>query len=154
MATTFLTADPSVTGYTPTDAELAEVRDWFQRYDTHGAKGEVEHMADMADFPINLVTDGSDGNAWTGSWNREEFLAATAQQVGDGSGDLTFESTRVPYFLTGSLVIVFTDSTMTAAGQTHRLRYADILTRKDGTWRFQTMIQGGWADMLTGAANA
>lgn len=151
MTTEFRAPDHSVTGYAPTDAQLAEVRDWFTRYDELGAKGKVERMADMADFPVNLVTDGSNGDAWTGSWNREEFLAATAQQVGDGSTELSFDSTRVPFFLTGSLVIVFTDATMTAAGQAHRMHYADILVKKDGSWTFQTMIQGGWADMLTAA---
>lgn len=154
MTTEFRTADASVTGYTPTPAEVAELHDWFTRYDGHGAAGRVERMADMADFPVNLVTDGSTGDAWTGSWNREEFVAATAQQVGDGSTELSFDSTRVPFFLTGSLAIVFTDATMTAEGQTHRMRYADILVKKDGAWSFQTMVQGGWADMLTAAPAA
>lgn len=154
MTTEFRTADASVTGYTPTVTEIAELRDWFIRYDGHGAKARLEHMADMADFPVNLVTDGGTGNAWTGSWSRPEFLAVMSRVMGDGSTELSFDSTRVPFFLTGSLAIVFTDSTMTTAGQTHRMRYADILVKKEGAWSFQTMVQGGWADMLTGAANA
>ena len=148
MVTKFLTADASVTGYAPTVDEVDGVRDWFERYDAHSAAGRIARMADMADFPVNLVTDGTDGNAWTGQWNREEFLAMMAQAVGDGSQQLGFDSTRVPYFLTASLVIVFTDSVMSAGWQSHRMHYADILVKKDGEWVFQTMVQGGWADML------
>jgi hypothetical protein len=32
----------------------------------------------------------------------------------------------------------------TAGGTTHRLRYADLLVKRDGRWLFQTMVQGGW----------
>ncbi|MGH8879098.1 MAG: nuclear transport factor 2 family protein, partial [Stackebrandtia sp.] len=70
MATEFLTADHSVTGYRPTDDEVDGLRDWFNRYDGHSASGEIERMAAMADFPVNLVTDGSNGDAWTGQWSR------------------------------------------------------------------------------------
>lgn len=151
MSTEFRSPDASVTGYTPTTTELAEIRTWFERYDDLGVKGQVEHMADMADFPINLVTDGSTGQAWTGSWSRAEFLAAMAPMLGEEDATMSFDSTRVPFFLSGSLVVVFTDCLMTAGEQSHRLRYADVLVRKNGSWSFQTMIQSGWADMLTAA---
>ena len=149
MVTKFLAPDASITGYVPTEAEVDDIRDWFERYDAHSATGRLEQMAAMADFPINLVTDGSKGDAWSGQWNREEFLAVMAKAVGDGSQEMVFTSTRVPHFLTAAMVIVFTDATVRAAGQSHRMRYADILVKKDGRWLFQTMAQGGWADMLT-----
>jgi hypothetical protein len=46
------------------------------------------------------------------------------------------------------MAVVFTDSTMTADGHSQRLRYADILLKRDGRWAFQTMIQSGWGDNL------
>lgn len=46
------------------------------------------------------------------------------------------------------MVVVFTDSTMTAGGESQQLRYADVLMKRDGAWAFQTMIQGGWGDNL------
>jgi hypothetical protein len=46
------------------------------------------------------------------------------------------------------MAVVFTDSTMTMDGRTQQLRYADILIKQDGTWAFQTMMQGGWGDNL------
>lgn len=51
-------------------------------------------------------------------------------------------------FLTNAMVVVFTDSTMTAGGESQQLRYADVLIKRDGAWAFQTMIQGGWGDNL------
>jgi hypothetical protein len=28
------------------------------------------------------------------------------------------------------------------------VRYADLLIRRGGEWRFQTMVQSGWGDQL------
>ncbi|MFF3453657.1 nuclear transport factor 2 family protein [Streptomyces sp. NPDC002730] len=136
------------TGYTPTPEELASIEAWFAAYDAHSAKREVERMADLAVFPLNLVSDDSAGNGASAQWDRQQFIETMGQVMGDGSDDITFESTRTPVFLSPAMAVVFTDSTMTMDGRTQQLRYADILIRRDGTWAFQTMLQGGWGDNL------
>ena len=145
----------SLTGYTPSEEDLRSLEEWFETYDAHSSAPtpeNVERMADMAAFPLNLVTDGSDGDGWTGQWDRAEYTGAmNAVMGGAEGGDLAFESVRTPFFLSPSLAVVFTAATMTAAdGGKQTMHYADILVRKGGTWYFQTMIQGGWADMLKG----
>ncbi|MFF0062085.1 nuclear transport factor 2 family protein [Streptomyces sp. NPDC005279] len=136
------------TGYTATPAELASIEAWFAAYDAHSAKREIERMADLAVFPLNLVSDDSAGDGASAQWDRQQFIETMSQVMGDGSEDITFESTRTPVFLSPAMAVVFTDSTMTAAGQTQQLRYADILIRRDGKWAFQTMLQSGWGDNL------
>ncbi|MGW0554436.1 MULTISPECIES: DUF4440 domain-containing protein [unclassified Streptomyces] len=136
------------TGYTATPAELASIEAWFAAYDAHSAKREIERMADLAVFPLNLVSDDSAGDGASAQWDRQQFIETMSQVMGDGSDDITFESTRTPVFLSPAMAVVFTDSTMTAAGQTQQLRYADILIRRDGKWAFQTMLQSGWGDNL------
>ncbi|MEV0775569.1 nuclear transport factor 2 family protein [Streptomyces sp. NPDC050433] len=137
------------TGYTPTAAELASIDAWFAAYDAHSAKREIERMADLAVFPLNLVSDDSAGDGASAQWDREQFIGTMTQVMGDsGDGDITFDSVRTPVFLTSAMVVVFTDSTMTAGGETQRLRYADVLIKRSGEWAFQTMIQGGWGDNL------
>jgi hypothetical protein len=136
------------TGYTPTAEELASIQEWFAAYDAHSAKREVERMADLAVFPLNLVSDDSAGNGASAQWDRAQFVETMGQVMGEGGGDITFESTRTPVFLSPAMAVVFTDSTMTLDGQTQQLRYADILIRRDSKWAFQTMIQGGWGDNL------
>jgi hypothetical protein len=142
----------ALTGYTPTEEDLRSLQEWFAAYDAHSSSPtpeNVERMADMAVFPLNLVTDGSDGDGWTGQWDRRRYVGTmNAVMGGEGGGEVRFESARTPFFLSSSLVVVFTDSVMTAGGEEHRMRYADILVRRGGVWRFQTMVQSGWADML------
>ena len=136
------------TGYTPTDEELASIQDWFAAYDAHSAKREFERMADLAVFPLNLVSDDSAGNGASAQWDRRQFVETMSQVMGDGGDDIAVESTRTPVFLSPAMAVVFTDSTMTMDGRTQQLRYADVLIRRDGQWAFQTMLQSGWGDNL------
>ncbi|WP_043263170.1 hypothetical protein [Streptomyces sp. CT34] len=136
------------TGYVPTDEDRASLDSWFAQYDAHSAQRHVERMADMAVFPLNLVSDDSAGDGRTAQWDREQFIATMTQVMGAGGEDIAFRSTRTPVFLSPSLAVVFTDAAMTTAGRTRRLRYADILVRRDGVWAFQTMMQSGWGDNL------
>ncbi|MCZ7434285.1 nuclear transport factor 2 family protein [Streptomyces sp. WMMC1477] len=144
-----------LTGHSPTAEERASLEAWFAAYDTASGEGDVAAMGDAAVFPLNLVSDDSSGNAWTGQWDREQFTATMTRVMGEaaGGGALTFTSERTPVFLSPALVVVFTRSTMTVAGEDEpgqEMTYADILVRSEGTWAFQTMIQGGWGDMLNG----
>ncbi|GGU60991.1 hypothetical protein GCM10010211_27330 [Streptomyces albospinus] len=136
------------TGYVPGDEDRASLDRWFAEYDAQSAQRNTERMADMAVFPLNLVSDDSAGNGRTAQWNREQFVATMTQVMGEGGADITFRSSRTPVFLSPSLAVVFSDSAMTVEGRTRQLRYADILVRRDGTWAFQTMIQSGWGDNL------
>ncbi|OII68948.1 nuclear transport factor 2 family protein [Streptomyces sp. CC77] len=136
------------TGYTPTPEDRAGLDAWFAEYDAASARREIARMADMAVFPLNLVSDDSAGNGRSAQWDREQFVATMTHVMGEGGEEITFESTRTPVFLSPSMAVVFTDSVMTAGGTTRQLRYADVLVRRDGVWAFQTMIQSGWGDNL------
>ena len=57
----------------------------------------------------------------------------------------TLGALRGGLFLSASLVFVITDGTMTYGGQTQPIRYGDLLLKINGSWQFQSMVQGGWA---------
>lgn len=136
------------TGYTPTTEDRASLDAWFAEYDAASGKRDIQRMADMAVFPLNLVSDDAAGHGRSAQWDRDRFIATMTQVLGEGDQDITFESARTAVFLSPSMAVVFTDSTMTADGCSQQLRYADILLKRDGEWAFQTMIQGGWGDNL------
>lgn len=140
---------PTATAFAPTAADVAGVHDWFTRYDALAAAGDVEALADLAVFPLNVVSDtpGADGAAT--QWSREAFVSAMGYVLGSGSGDVQLDSRRTPHFLTESMVLVITEATMTATGApAQAVRYADVLIRRGADWAFQSMIQGGWGDQL------
>ncbi|WP_232376588.1 nuclear transport factor 2 family protein [Amycolatopsis aidingensis] len=130
-------------GFVPTDEDIRGVLDWFAAYDAAATEGNVEVMADMAHFPINVVTNDGDGNGSAESWDRERFLARMGEMSGSG-GEVAMESARTPVFLTKDLVFVVTDARITVGDHVTEVRYGDLLVRADGRWVFQTMVQGGW----------
>ncbi|GAA0424500.1 nuclear transport factor 2 family protein [Streptomyces luteireticuli] len=136
------------TGYRPTAEEVAGIHEWFAAYDAASGRRDIEAMADLAVFPLNLVSDRPDGEGVGAQWDRGRFVEAMTRIMGEGDEDIAFESTRTPVFLGPSIAVVFTDSVMTAGGETQRLRYADVLVRRGATWAFQTMLQGRWGDQL------
>ncbi|MFI9219549.1 nuclear transport factor 2 family protein [Streptomyces werraensis] len=135
-------------GYTPTAEDRASLDAWFEHYDALCAERDVERMADQAVFPLNVISDDSAGNGRSAQWDRHRFVETMAHVMGDGSQQVTFRNTRTPVFLSASLAVVITHSTVTAGDQAYETDYADVLVRKDGAWAFQTMIQGGWGDNL------
>lgn len=124
-------------GFVPTDEDVKGVLDWFARWDALAVAKDVEAMAGMALFPVNAVTDGA-----AESWDRERFLRDMAAQLGEG--DVHMESVRTPVFVNANLVFVITDATITVGEYSQVVRYGDLLVKTDGTWLFQTMVQGGW----------
>ncbi|MFC3997649.1 nuclear transport factor 2 family protein [Nocardiopsis sediminis] len=144
MADTHGDAGTWSTGYTPTEEERRSLAEWFTRYDALAARGDAEAMADMAVFPLNTVTDDGAGTGSAAQSDRAEFIASTRESFGQAGGEVAFDSTRTPFFLSGALAVVFTRSTTTVGDVSTELYYADVLIRSAGEWRFQTMVQGGW----------
>lgn len=143
---------PDTTPLTATEQDHRDVEAWFERYDAHAARADVEAMASMALFPLNLVTDdAAPGSGVARQWSREEFVRTMSAVMGEGGGEeVHFDSRRSPTFLSRSLAVVFTESTMTVGSQSQSMSYTDILVKRDGEWYFQTMVQGGWAGVLAG----
>ncbi|MET9293395.1 nuclear transport factor 2 family protein [Streptomyces sp. NPDC003077] len=136
-------------GYTPSDEDRASLEAWFAEYDEVSARRDVERMTDMAAFPINLVSDDSNGDGRTAQWDRARLLEGMGHAMSEaGEGELSVESVRTPVFLSPSIAVVFSDSTMAVDGEKRQLRYVDILVRQQGKWAYQTMIQPGWGDVM------
>ncbi|TDD49968.1 nuclear transport factor 2 family protein [Kribbella antibiotica] len=121
----------------------ASVREWFERYDALAAARDYAGMADLALFPLNEVTDDGKGNGSATQIDRAAYLKQMEQVMG-GGGEVTFDTTRTPHFLSDDLVFVITDGTMTYDGTTQPIRYGDLLVKVAGDWKFQSMVQGGW----------
>jgi hypothetical protein len=139
----------TASGFTPRDEDVRELMGWFERYDALVRDGRTQEMADMALFPIVVMTNDSAGECVTQEWDRETFVRAMGMSEGgtDPSG-VEIVNERQPFFLGHDLAVVVTNSVVTTDGRTRHMRYADIMARRAGGWRFKSMIQAGWGDML------
>ncbi|GIE30317.1 hypothetical protein Ait01nite_033620 [Actinoplanes italicus] len=130
--------------FTPSPEQVRTLLAWFDRYDGLARDNDVEAMADVARFPLTVTTNDSAGECVSQQWDRETFvrsmsMAATTAKI---------DNERRPVFLNADLAVVVTDSTVTTDDQTLHMRYADVMAKVDGSWRFTSMIQAGWGDML------
>jgi len=124
------------------------IESWFAAYDEPSKRSDVEGMANMAVFPVHVVTEDSEGNGYTENWTRERFVQTMTEAMKGTPKDMQMKAVRTPFFLTKDLAVVITDATIMIGAQEQVLRYADILVKIGGNWKFQTMAQGGWGDML------
>ncbi|TDC60211.1 nuclear transport factor 2 family protein [Micromonospora sp. KC207] len=137
------------TQFSPTAADAESLLAWFDRYDGHVRRNDTEAMADMALFPLVVMTNDSAGECVTQEWDRATFLQAMDMSAGGSDpASMQFDNHRQPVFLNRDIAVVITDSTVTVGGDTQYMRYVDVMAKAGGEWRFKSMIQAGWGDML------
>ena len=134
----------TATPFTPADDDVRSLLDWFDRYDGHARRHDIEAMADMALFPLVVMTNDSAGECVVQEWDRATFVQA--MDTGTSSADIA--NRREPAFLGADLAAVVTDATVTEDGRVQHMRYVDVMAKEGGDWRFKSMIQSGWGDML------
>jgi hypothetical protein len=137
--------------FTPTEEDTATLLAWFDRYDGHVRRNDTAAMADMALFPLMLMTNDSAGECVAQQWDRDTFVQAMDMAV---AGEVEIQNERRPVFLNRDLAVVITDSTVTAGGEVQHMRYVDVMAKSGGSWGFKSMIQAGWGDMLTQQADS
>lgn len=131
---------PEPSDFTPSSTDIADVLAWFANFDALATAKDVEGMADQAMFPINEVSDSK-----AESCDRARYVAQMTEQL-VGAAEVDMTSVRTPHFLNENLVFVITDATIAMGDVEHRVRYGDLLVKAGGSWKFQTMVQGGWGD--------
>ncbi|GAA4965650.1 DUF4440 domain-containing protein [Actinoplanes utahensis] len=134
----------TTTPFTPTPEETRTLLDWFDRYDEYARRNDTGAMADVARFPLTVTTNDSRGECVTQEWDRDTFV----QSMSMNGSTAKIDNERRPFFLDSDLAVVITDSTVTGEDGTHHMRYADVMAKVGGEWRFTHMIQAGWGDML------
>ena len=131
------------TFYQPTEENMASLQAWFDNYDMQTANKNADALVKEAHLPITVITDDSNGECITQQWEEDAFRASL--QGADGA---EIKNDRQYFFLSDNLAVVITEAEVTAADGVQYMRYADILVKKEGEWKFKCMIQAGWGDML------
>lgn len=135
--------------FIPSEEDQNDLLSWFALYESHVLKNDLNSMASMAVFPLVVITDDSNGNCVSQAWDIDTFKQAmdmTAQGI--DLSTVTIKNHRMPTFLNENLAIVVTDAITTVAGKAQQARYADVMVKVDGKWKYKSMIQSSWGDML------
>jgi len=136
----------SSTPFVPTEQQVAGLLAWFAEYDELARKTDVAAMADMALFPLTVISHDSAGERVTQQWDRDTFMQAMGNATEGPQPHL--ENHREPHFLSADLAVVVTTTVMTSGTDVMHMRYADVMAKTGGEWRFTSMVQAGWGDMM------
>jgi ketosteroid isomerase-like protein len=134
------------TPFAPTHQQVADLLAWFAEYDALARKNDVEAMADQALFPLTVISHDSAGERVTQQWDRATFVQAMGAATDGPQPEL--ENHREPHFLSADLAVVVTTTVVKGGDDVQYMRYADVMAKTGGRWRFTSMVQAGWGDMM------
>ncbi|HEX6416111.1 MAG TPA: hypothetical protein VFZ62_01160 [Candidatus Saccharimonadales bacterium] len=136
----------SSTFFVPNTSDIESLMAWFKNYDALAANNNVDAMIKEAHLPITVITDDSNGECVTQQWDESAFRASIEGNTSNPNTKI--KNDRRPFFLSRNLAVVITEATVTNGEDVQYMRYVDVLVKSNGEWKFKSMMQAGWGDML------
>ncbi|HEX8818307.1 MAG TPA: hypothetical protein VF794_00145 [Archangium sp.] len=124
-----------------------EVQEFFKQQEELAKKGDMEAMMATHDFPLYMATDDLKGVPEAREFSREEYVAMMKPFYENMPKDMKVTHKPTITVLSDSLVSVTDDFTMTVGKQKVTGRNAALLVKRDGQWKWKTMIEAGWGGM-------
>lgn len=123
------------------------VTETYKAWDEAWKKGDVNALADLVEFPLIMMSDNSKGEEKHFEASREQFVGMMQGMV-NMPKDLKMTDKHTPTFISDSLVVAVGNMTMTMGKVKGSWHGFDVLTLKDGKWKFRQICEAGWGDMV------
>ncbi|WP_224369992.1 nuclear transport factor 2 family protein [Hyalangium versicolor] len=124
-----------------------EIDDFFKKMEAASQKGDTDTLTAMVDFPVYMATDDMKGMPEAKEYNREEYVAMMKPFHENMPKDMKTTHKPTITVLSDSLATVVDDYTMTMGKQKVTGRDAGLLVKRDGQWKWKTMVSAGWGGM-------
>jgi hypothetical protein len=131
-----------------------EIADLYKQSDAMEKKGEHEAMLAMIDFPVYMGTDDSKGAPTAEEWNAEKYVQVMKPFWENMPKDSKVTHKLTINVLSDSLANVVDDFSMTSGGHKMGGRNMCLLVKKDGQWKWKSMVEAGWGDAAPANAAA
>jgi hypothetical protein len=120
---------------------------FFKNQEELGKKGDFEGAMATYDFPVYMATDDLKGVPEAREYSREEFVAMMKPFYENMPKDMKVTHKPTISVLSDSLAVVVDDFTMTMGKQKITGRNASLLVKRDGQWKWKSMIEAGYGGM-------
>jgi hypothetical protein len=124
-----------------------EILEFFKQQEELGKKGDMEAALASYDFPIYMATDDLKGVPEGKEYSREEYTAMMKPFYETMPKDLKVTHKPTISVLSDSLVSVIDDFTMTQGKQKITGRNTALLVKRDGQWKWKTLVEAGYGGM-------
>ncbi|MFZ5470489.1 MAG: hypothetical protein ACOZIN_13720 [Myxococcota bacterium] len=124
-----------------------EISEFLRQEEELMKKGDFEAMLSRIDFPVYMVTDNSKGVPMAKEHSREEYTTMMKPFYEDMPKDVKTTHKRDITVLSDSLVTYVDDFTVTMGKQKYSGRGQGLLVKRNGQWKWKSMVEAGWGDM-------
>ena len=136
----------------PTDEKKTkkEIDEFFKQMEATAMKGDIEASANMIDFPLYMATDDLKGVPEAKEYNREQYIGMMKPFYEHMPKDMKMTHKPTVTVLSDSLAAVSDDFTTTMGKMKMSGRNAGLLVKRDGQWKWKSMVEAGWGGMAMG----
>lgn len=127
-----------------TESERKEIETWFAKYEEHKENNNFEGLAEMVQFPLQVVTHDAKP---VQSFSKENYLKAVKATIAGAANETESKSEHTPYFLSNDLIVVVTKASGKVNGKVNVMKFVDTLVRANGKWKLQATAQPTWAEL-------
>jgi uncharacterized protein (TIGR02246 family) len=125
-----------------------EILALFKTMEDAEKKGDLGAAAALVDFPVLMVTDDREGQAMSGSWDREKWTQVMEPFYKHPMQGMRVAHKPVIFLISDSLASVDDQTTITHGKRTIHARNSTLLVKKDGKWLVKAMAEGGWGQVM------
>jgi hypothetical protein len=133
-------------------ATKKEIEAFFKQMEENMKKGDMEAGLAAVDFPVYMATDDMKGVPEAKEFNREQYTAMMKPMHDNMSKDMKMTHKPTITVLSDSLANVVDEFTMTMGKQKMSGRNGGLLVKRDGQWKWKTMVEAGWGGMAPPSA--
>lgn len=124
-----------------------EIEALYKKVEEAEKSGDMEAMFSGIDFPVYMVTDDMKGVPEAKEFNREQYTAMMKPFMENMPKDMKMTHKRSITVLSDSLANVVDDFSMTMGKKKITGRNVSLLVKRDGQWKWKTMVEAGWGGM-------
>lgn len=110
-------------------------------------RGDFEAMLPRLDFPLFMVTDDSKGVVTSRSYSQQEYVAEMKPWYEQMPKELRMTHKFTVRVLSEALATVEDEHTTVLGKQKVSGRSEALLIKRDGKWKWKSMVEAGWGEM-------
>lgn len=135
----------------PTDESKSkrEIQSLFKNDEEAWKKGDFDAALAHVDFPVFMVTDDSKGKPHAETWSREQWTKMMKPMAQQMPKDMEVSHDYSINVLSDSLATYADSFTMKTGGMSYKGKSSGVLVKKDGEWKWKSLIEPGWGSMAT-----
>ncbi len=133
-------------------ATMKEISAFMKEEEQIMKQGNLQAALERVDFPVYMATDDSQGMPMAREFSRDEYNTMMRPVFEAFPKDAKITHKHTIHVLSDSLATINDDFTMTANQKTYSGRSHGLLVKRDGRWKWKTMVEAGWGDMSAAAA--